>query len=280
MIRATLIFTTLALLISGCGKRYDYTIHKPKVRYKPSTKALTKLNKRALGKPYIWAEERAYKGFDCSGLTYYNYGSMGIEIPRTANQQYNCGTPINRSELQKGDLVFFATKRGRPNFASHVGIYLGDGKFEHASSAKKRVTISSLDKKYYRDHFIGARRYHSFDVCETDQRPQIVQHTAPQQTIAYAQMPANYAADTIPSNIQQSQTMQQGSYYISLGKFNTVPTELITKLQLSGYPTETEPVENSVEVKVGPFESATEAYSMLDLNRALFGDNATVKESL
>ena len=277
------LLTAIVLLLSACtSSKYDYTVHKPKVRYKPSTKALTKLNKRALGKPYIWAEERAYKGFDCSGLTYYNFGSMGIEIPRTANEQFHSGTPVARSELKKGDLVFFATKRGRPNFASHVGIYLGNGKFEHASSAKKRVIVSSLNSRYYSSHYIGARRYHNFDTCEQPQQPQIIPQ--PKSTVAYAQMISDtpQTISQIESYQQQPQTQTQNTqeYFISLGSFNSLPTDLITRLQLSGYPTKIEQKSNSIELKVGPFESAAEAYSMLDLNRALFGDQATVKGSL
>ena len=272
----------ILLLLSACSSKYDYTVHKPKVRYKPTPEALTKLNRSALGKPYIWAEERACKGFDCSGLTYYNYGTMGIEIPRTANEQFHCGTPVARSDLKKGDLVFFATKRGRPNFASHVGIYLGNGKFEHASSAKRRVTISSLNSRYYRTHYIGARRYHDFDRCETAQMPQIT----PQQknTTAYAEMISNTAANTERvqpiQQIADTQGESKKEYFISLGKFNSIPTEIITRLQLSGYPTKIEQKGNQVELEVGPFESANEAYSMLDLNRGLFGDQAVVKGSL
>ncbi len=283
MIKLLFSLTILMILISGCSSsKYDYTVHKPKVRYKPSAKALTKLNKRALGKPYIWAEERAYKGFDCSGLTYYNYGTMGIEIPRTANEQYHCGTPINRSNLQKGDLVFFATKRGRPHFASHVGIYLGDGKFEHASSAKKRVTISSLNSSYYSRHFIGARRYHSFDTCETDQGIRFAQ-SQPTRAIAYAESQEEPSQVQTLNNIQyqgNSTNQQSSQYFISVGRFSSIPSQLITKLQLSGYPTKIEQKENQIELEVGPFESANEAYSMLDLNRGLFGDSATVKEGL
>lgn len=272
----------ILLLLSACSSKYDYTVHKPKVRYKPTPEALTKLNRSALGKPYIWAEERACKGFDCSGLTYYNYGTMGIEIPRTANEQFHCGTPVARSDLKKGDLVFFATKRGRPNFASHVGIYLGNGKFEHASSAKRRVTISSLNSRYYRTHYIGARRYHDFDRCKTAQMPQIT----PQQksTTAYAEMISNTAANTERvqpiQQIADTQGESKKEYFISLGKFNSIPTEIITRLQLSGYPTKIEQKGNQVELEVGPFESANEAYSMLDLNRGLFGDQAVVKGSL
>jgi len=154
-----LLFISLALLISGCGSSYDYSIHKPKVRYKPSLKSLDRLNKINMGKRYVWAEEGPYC-FDCSGFTYFTYGSMGIELPRVAKEQFKKGTPISKSELQKGDLVFFGNKR--TGVATHVGIYIGNGKFEHASTAKKRVVVSSLNKPYYKKHYLGARRYHNF----------------------------------------------------------------------------------------------------------------------
>jgi len=154
-----LIFIILLLLISGCGSSYDYSIHKPKVRYKPSLKSLDRLNKKNMGKRYVWAEEGPYC-FDCSGFTYFTYGSMGIELPRVAREQFKKGIPVKKSELQKGDLVFFGNKR--TGVATHVGIYIGNGKFEHASTAKKRVVISSLNKKYYKNHYLGARRYYNF----------------------------------------------------------------------------------------------------------------------
>jgi hypothetical protein len=150
------------LFFAGCSSKYDYTIHKPKVRYKPSLSALDKLNSSNMGKRYVWAEEGPYC-FDCSGFTYFTYGTMGIEIPRVAREQFKKGTPIPRSELQKGDLVFFDTSRSRRGVPTHVGIYVGNGMFEHASTAKKRVVISSLNKPYYRSRYLGARRYYNFN---------------------------------------------------------------------------------------------------------------------
>jgi hypothetical protein len=109
------------LFFAGCSSKYDYTIHKPKVRYKPSLSALDKLNSSNMGKRYVWAEEGPYC-FDCSGFTYFTYGTMGIEIPRVAREQFKKGTPIPRSKLQKGDLVFFDTSRSRRGVPTHVGI--------------------------------------------------------------------------------------------------------------------------------------------------------------
>ena len=80
----------------------------------------------------------------------------GITIPRTAAEQYEVGTVIDKANLQVGDLVFFTTYK--PG-ASHVGFYMGNRQFIHASSVAKQVTISSLDDTYYTEHYIGARRY-------------------------------------------------------------------------------------------------------------------------
>jgi len=157
-------FILLLVMLAGCSspKRYDYSIHKPKVRFKPSLKALDRLRYETIGHPYVWGAEND-GCYDCSGLTYYIFGSMGIEIPRVANDQFHSGIPVAKSDLKKGDLVFFATSRRRPGVATHVGIYLGNGKFQHASSAKGRVIISSLNSPYWQRTYLGARRYYNFN---------------------------------------------------------------------------------------------------------------------
>jgi len=77
-------------------------------------------------------------------------------VPRTASAMFNVGKPVKRSELRPGDLVFFkTTSRER---ITHVGVYIGDGKFVHASSAKGRVIVSSLTTGYYAHRYVGARR--------------------------------------------------------------------------------------------------------------------------
>lgn len=111
--------------------------------------------KQYMGVPYVWGGETP-TGFDCSGFTQYVLKQNGITVPRTAAEQYQKGVTIMKSNLKPGDLVFFTTYK--PG-ASHNGIYLGDGKFIHASSGAKQVTISSLDEAYYTEKYIGARRY-------------------------------------------------------------------------------------------------------------------------
>ncbi len=117
--------------------------------------ALITTAKKYMGVPYVWGGTTT-EGFDCSGFTQYVMKQNGITIPRTAAEQYATGTPVDKSQLRVGDLVFFTTyKEG----ASHVGFYMGDGKFIHASSANEQVTISNLGDTYYVEHYIGARRY-------------------------------------------------------------------------------------------------------------------------
>lgn len=122
----------------------------------PAT-AVVNTAKQYLGIPYVWGGETPGTGFDCSGFTSYVLAQNGITIPRTAALQFGSGTPVTRSNLRVGDLVFFTTYTAG---ASHTGIYLGDGNFIHASSAAGKVTISNLNNStYYSSRFLGGRRY-------------------------------------------------------------------------------------------------------------------------
>lgn len=110
--------------------------------------------KTHIGSPYLFGGT-SHDGFDCSGFSQTVYKQTGLDIPRTAEEQYKLGTAINKEELQKGDLIFFETIRKGP---SHLGIYIGDNKFIHSSSSKG-VAISNLDDPYYwGPRYLGARR--------------------------------------------------------------------------------------------------------------------------
>ena len=111
------------------------------------------LAKDYMGVPYVFGGTTPY-GFDCSGYVQYVFAKAGVSIPRTADVQYDFGKPIATTDLVAGDCVFFETYL--PG-ASHVGIYLGDNKFIHASSSGG-VRINSLTQPYYSAHYIGARR--------------------------------------------------------------------------------------------------------------------------
>ena len=96
------------------------------------------------------------RGVDCSGLVGAVYGEQGLDLPRTAAQQFAEGVAVAASDLRPGDLVFFRDtyKRG----ISHVGIYIGDGRFLHAAGRRHGVIVSELSRPYYRLRYAGARR--------------------------------------------------------------------------------------------------------------------------
>lgn len=108
-----------------------------------------------LGTPYRFGGTTS-AGIDCSAFIRRLFVEVaGVMLPRTAAAQYTLGEPVPREHLRFGDLLFFNTRRHA--YVSHVGIYLGDNLFAHASSGKG-VTISSLQSTYYSRRFIGARR--------------------------------------------------------------------------------------------------------------------------
>lgn len=94
-------------------------------------------------------------GIDCSAYVKKVYGLLGMDLPRTAREQFNEGETIDKEELSIGDLVFFRTYA---SFPSHVGIYLGNNLFIHASSKGKKVKVDNLDAPYFLKRFIGAKR--------------------------------------------------------------------------------------------------------------------------
>ena len=110
----------------------------------------------ALGVKYRYGGDELDTGFDCSGLVIYAAEkSLGLKLPRQSSEIARQGTSVKRSELKKGDLVFFNT-RGHRN--SHVGIYLGDRKFVHAPRSGSVVRIESMDLAYWKKRYNGARR--------------------------------------------------------------------------------------------------------------------------
>ena len=131
--------------------------HKVRVQKAQKT-AMNKLMGQ-LGKPYRWGGTSPMTGFDCSGLVYYAYKDLvNFQIPRTANEMYHLedAARINRSELERGDLVFFRIQ-GRGT-ADHVGVYVGNGKFIQSPRSGRDIQITSLSEDYWQRHYVGARR--------------------------------------------------------------------------------------------------------------------------
>ena len=114
--------------------------------------------KRFLGVPYVWGATGPDK-FDCSGFTQWVFRDVGINIPRVSRDQAKVGEYVSFNNLQPGDMVFFDTHKKRTGKVSHVGIYLGNGNFIHASSAGKKVVIYNFNEKpFYKKRFLWGRR--------------------------------------------------------------------------------------------------------------------------
>jgi hypothetical protein len=109
--------------------------------------------KRYLGVKYVWGGASP-SGFDCSGLTMYVYGQLGIRLPHYTGDQWNFGPRIARDQLRPGDLVFFDGK----SEPQHEGMYVGNGKFIHAPHTGDVVKISSLIDGNYKKNYVGAVR--------------------------------------------------------------------------------------------------------------------------
>jgi cell wall-associated NlpC family hydrolase len=111
-----------------------------------------------VGTPYRWGGNTPDSGFDCSGLIGYVYhDAAGITLPRSTREMITLrGPDIDRSQLQTGDLVFFATGGG--SNVSHAGIYVGEGRFVHAPATGGTVKLDSLDKPYWQKAWLNAKR--------------------------------------------------------------------------------------------------------------------------
>lgn len=110
----------------------------------------------ALDIDYRWGGNSRAQGFDCSGLVQYVYReAYGIQLPRLAVEQSRRGQVIPRADLEIGDLVFYNTQK-QPY--SHVGIYMGDGRFIHAPRTGASVRVEKMSSKYWSSRFDGARR--------------------------------------------------------------------------------------------------------------------------
>ena len=117
---------------------------------------LEKAGRSMLGVPYLWGGT-SRRGIDCSGFTQYSYRKIGYELNRTAVSQLENGIVVAKADMQPGDLVFFKNTTNNGRIATHVGIYLGDGKMIH-SGASKGVVIVPLSQEYWQEHFLCARR--------------------------------------------------------------------------------------------------------------------------
>ena len=153
------------LLLAGCGREATRpTAPPPSPAHWPTVTpadpaAANAVTLRALslvGTPYRYGGNTPDAGFDCSGLVNYVYQDMlALRLPRSSRELAKVqGPPMARERLASGDLVFFGSGRE----VSHVGIYVGEGRFVHAPSSGGTVRLDRLDGPYWLDHYSGAKR--------------------------------------------------------------------------------------------------------------------------
>ncbi len=147
------IYCCLLAVLAGCSSGVSQPYTSPPGR---AGEQLVAISKGLIGAPYLYGGQSP-AGFDCSGLVNYVYAEIGISVPRSSRLLYRHARKVNLRSLQPGDLVFFNISR---NKVSHVGIYAANGKFIHAPSSGKRVSLARLDNPYWQKRLIGAGRFH------------------------------------------------------------------------------------------------------------------------
>lgn len=190
--------------------------------------------KELQGSPYVWAEEGP-NNFDCSGFTYYLYGSMGIEIPRVAREQAKNGNKIKMNELVYGDLIFFDTDARRKGNITHVGMYMGNGWFTHASTKNHEVIYSNLHTSpYYKQRLRICRRYlldTKAKIAGKNVRPWKAQEVSRTKL-----PPVVPIANSVPLSPKITMPSSGGHYYVQVGSFSGEPKkELLRKIASTGY---------------------------------------------
>ncbi len=256
----------LLLVLTGCKpdphpKNPNYAIKKPLIKYEPNRKSLDKMVKELQGRPYVWAEEGPNQ-FDCSGFTYYMYGSMGIEIPRVAREQAKKGDEIKMHELVYGDLIFFDTDKNPKGKITHVGMYLGNGWFTHASTTKYEVVYSNLNTSpYYKKRLRICRRY----LPHPKEKIALNNAKTWKTKEAVKAKVSSTAVATVPKVIQKHSL---GNFYVQVGSFSGKPKDaLLNKITRAGYHYKL--IEFSINGKqiskllIGPYRTRADAVELL-----------------
>jgi cell wall-associated NlpC family hydrolase len=156
VLRSRLLACALAAFAFGCADASSASArHDP---LSPTRQQRATLGQRAaalavreVGVPYRWGGTSPTGGFDCSGLVYWAYGRLGVEVPHSSYALYDVGRRIARSRMRAGDLLFFSG-------LGHVGIYIGRGRMVHAPHTGTRVQVVSLRRSSYDRSLEGVRR--------------------------------------------------------------------------------------------------------------------------
>lgn len=155
LLKSTLFAILATLILTACSSGPARPVHSYSVYGERAAAYAQKL----IGTRYRYGGNSPGQGFDCSGLVQYSYSLAGLKIPRNTRYQYRSTRRIPSNHLRRGDLLFFNQQGKR---LSHVGIYIGKNRFVHAPSSGKRVRISSLKNRYWRNSLASARRFEAF----------------------------------------------------------------------------------------------------------------------
>lgn len=133
---------------------------KPLAEIKPAAESglgitAARTAERFVGIPYRWGGNNVVEGLDCSGFVRAVYSLCGVQIPRTSADQFRTGREVLRDNVKEGDLVFF----GRDSKVTHVGLYVGSGKFVHAPRRNEPIQVTPLADQRYAPKFMGVRRF-------------------------------------------------------------------------------------------------------------------------
>jgi len=155
------LFCTALLFACSSSPQYSEPTSKPVKKItvvKPKTQnkgqKIADMAKTLVGSPYKYGGETP-NGFDCSGLVFYTHGIVGLRPPRTSLQQFKSAKNVSLKKLRNGDLIFFKLTRSR---VSHVGIYVGNGRFIHAPQSGKQVKATYLTDAYWKTKIVSAGR--------------------------------------------------------------------------------------------------------------------------
>ena len=152
--KALLTIGVVLFAFSGCASAPVASTGPAKTSAADRGDAAAALAAKMVGKPYKYGGSSP-SGFDCSGLVQYSFRQAGVTLPHNTVQQRSASRLVKVSELRRGDLLFF-DQEGKKN--SHVGIYLGEGRFVHAPSSGKSVRNDALSNPYWKKHLSEARR--------------------------------------------------------------------------------------------------------------------------
>lgn len=162
----SLLLALIAVLLSSCAStpksssKGTKSINTSKIQHS-GNKGLTiaQIAEAMVGVDYRYGGSNPEQGFDCSGLVYYSHTKVGEQVPRVSYAQLAASDEVAEDDLQPGDLLFYRIN-GKP---SHVGIYIGHGRFVHAPSSGKKVSVSSIENVYFKPRFIRAGRLYTDD---------------------------------------------------------------------------------------------------------------------